>query len=130
MVLCDEVHRDPATGKSTILGTFGTLGAREYPAPVKLCVYFAITDAIGDIEITFRLVDSKDIMDETVEPVFAFSLMVNSPNPLSVTEGSFGVRGMLPRPAVYHCEMFAGQDLLMSRRLVAVKIGSEGIEEQ
>lgn len=122
MVLCDAVHRDPATGKSTILGTFSTVGAREFPAPIRLCVYWAITDAMGEVELTFRLVNAKDILDDAVEPVFSLLFPIVSPSPLSVNEGHFGLEAKLPEQAVYHCEMLAGNNLLMSRRLVAIDV--------
>lgn len=122
MVLCDGVHRDPATGKSTILGTFSTVGSHEFPAPIRVCVYWAITDVMGEIELTFRLVNAKNILDDDVEPVFSLSFPISSPSPLSVNEGHFGLETKLPEQGVYHCEMLAGNDLLMSRRLVAIDV--------
>ena len=91
MVLCDGVHCDPATGKHTLLGTFSTVGAPEFPAPVKFCIYFAITDLIGDLELTFRLVNSASIADENAEPVFQIPLTVQSPSPLAVCEGTVSI---------------------------------------
>ena len=59
MVLCDAVHPDPATGKFTILGTFTNFASPSFPAAIQFCVYFAVTDGIGDVDLTLQLVDSQ-----------------------------------------------------------------------
>ena len=120
MVLCDAVHRDSATGKHTILGTFSTLASKEFPAPLQLAVYFAITDAQGEYELVFRIVDSGHAFDDEIEPEVVLRLPVSSPSPLAVFEGHFGVQGPIRKAGVYHCELLLNDNVLMSRRLVAV----------
>jgi hypothetical protein len=122
MVLCDHVHVDGTTQKQTILGTFSTVGSSEFPAKVSFAVYYAITDADGQIEITFRTVDSKHAFEDNSDPVFSVDIPIQSPSPLAVIEGRIYVRDMtLPEPGVYHCELLWGESTLMSRRLVALR---------
>ena len=126
MVIADAAHRDPATGKTTILGTFSTVNAKSYPAPLRMCVYWAITDAAGDpLTFTLRLVDSGHIFDDTVEPVFIAPFEISCDNPLGVLEGYADINTQLPSPGVYHCELLLGETVLMSRRLSAVVPPSE-----
>jgi hypothetical protein len=40
-------------------------------------------------------------------------------SPLVVVEAAAMIKAQLPAPGLYHCELFAGDQLLMSRRLVA-----------
>jgi hypothetical protein len=121
MILCDNVHVDSATGKQTILGTFSAVGAKKFPANFALTVYFAITDAAeGETELTFRIVDSRHGFDDGSAPVFEHKFPIQSPSPLAVIEGRFGGIAVLPQPGVYHCELLTGENVLMSRRLVAL----------
>jgi len=128
MVLCDGVHRDHSTGKWTILGTVSMLAAESYPAVTRLAVYWAITDVKGDIEITLRIVDSRYLMQDDAESVFELKLPLSSPSPLAVIEGAFSINTELKEPGVYHIELLHGQELLMSRRLVAVNPPSDRSE--
>jgi len=135
MVLCDNVHRDAATGKHTILGTFSTLGAKKYPAKVAFCVYFAVTDGLGPTDLRVRLVDATSGLVDEVEGkeavVFEVSQEFDFENPLVVLEGFFRFLTEIPKAGLYHCEMWAGNELLMSRRVLAAQVpnhqeGDEG----
>ena len=126
MVLCDGIHRDATTGKYTILGTFSTLGAIQFPAQVSFCVYFSVTDGLGPTELYLRIVDAScDIADGSGQdegvvcrtPPWAVEFV----DPLMVLEVASAIRLILPRPGLYHCELWAGNDLLMSRRLLAIQ---------
>jgi hypothetical protein len=127
MVLCDAVHRDGATGKCTLLGTFSTVASRDYPTDIEFSVYFAITDGNGPTKVTFRFVDAKsgiapnDSSSElSCEPPGGIDLNLKSP--LVVVEGTIHVKIRLPLPGLYHCELYAGDELLMSRRLLAMSM--------
>jgi hypothetical protein len=130
MVLCDAVYTDATTGKRTLLGTFSTLTSHEYPANVRLAVYHAITDADGEFTVTFRIVDSKHLFDDDTEPVFSVDISGKCHNPLAVLEGAIQTIVQLPEPGVYHCELLCGGNVLMSRRLVALRFSDvEGMNE-
>jgi hypothetical protein len=125
MVICDAAHRDPSTGKMTILGTFSSFGSESYPARLRFCVYFAVTDGIGDVTIRLQLINATagiiDPCDEDVQEgqVFAMRSEANFPGPFAVVESAIFIEVELPEPGQYHCELWANRDLLMSRRLLA-----------
>jgi hypothetical protein len=121
MVLCDAVHFDRATGKQTILGTFSTIGANSFPTRAAFAVYFALTDITDETEMTFRVVDSRHGFDEQSVPLVEIPLPVQSPSPLAVFEGFCAVNLELPSSGVYHCELLIKNEVLMSRRLVAMQ---------
>lgn len=124
MVLCDAVHRDATTGKFTILGTFSTLASHKFPAQVKFCVYYAVTDGLGPTSMRLRLVDAKQGIanggSEDDGMVFEACSDFDFESPLLVLEGAAAFGTALPKPGLYHCELWAGNELLMSRRLLAV----------
>lgn len=129
MVLCDNVHRDAATGKHTLLGTFSTFGAGKFPAKLKFCVYFAVTDGLGPTNLRIRLVDATSgLIDESereLEPVFEVSGEFFFESPLIVLEGTFGIVTEIPKAGLYHCEMSAGDELIMSRRILAAQVSNQ-----
>ena len=58
MVICDAAHRDPATGKFSILGTFSSLASPSYPSLIRFVVYFAVTDGIGLVALRLQLIEA------------------------------------------------------------------------
>ncbi len=78
MILCDNVHIDSTTGKQTILGTFSALGAPDFPAKISFALYYAITDAEGDRELTYRMVDSKHGFEDESTPIFEINFPLPS----------------------------------------------------
>lgn len=130
MVLCDAVHQDPANRKFTILGTFSTLAAKRFPAKLRLCVYFAITDGSGPVKLELRLVDAAAYLtDDAPDAVFHEGVNTEIESPLVVFEGVIQIQTELPTPGVYHCELLANDSVLMSRRLVALQLAGEGKEK-
>jgi hypothetical protein len=124
MVLCDAVHRDAMTGKFTLLGTFSTLYAAQFPAKVMFCVYFSITDGLGKTTIRTKIVDSESLGSET-NPIFEMPADFEFSSPLLVMESVALVATEIPKPGLYHCELYAGNELLMARRLLAVDANEE-----
>ena len=128
LVLCDGFHRDPSTGKFTLLGTFETFAAPSYPAQIRLAIYFAVTDGVGNCGLRVQLVDAKaGIIDANLEGnvqgrVFGIKTDVNFDNPLAVSEHALEIGIVIPHPGVYHCELWANDSMLMQRRLIAKDI--------
>ena len=124
MVLCDAAHRDPGTGKFTLLGTFGRIFGKEVPIPALFCVYFAITDGAGKMSVSLKIVDSATSLndDESEEPIIQIGGEFDPPDRLAILEGVFGVAVRFPKPGVYHCELWVRDECLMSRRLVVTLI--------
>jgi hypothetical protein len=124
MVLCDNVHRDATTGKFTILGTFSTVGAQDYPLPIRFFVYFAVTDGHGQFPVSLRIASATtDISGEASDQNEVFNQKLgdmNFPSPLAVIESVAIVQVLLNEPGHYHCELHVGEKILMSRRLLAI----------
>lgn len=125
MVLCDAVHRDATTGKFTILGTFSTLGAKEFPAKVRFCVYYAVTDGLGPTAFRLRIVDATcgiaNGVGEDQGMICTASSDFDFEDPLLVLEAAARIEVVIPKSGLYHCELWAGDELLMSRRLLAIE---------
>ncbi len=124
MVLCDQVYRDAISGKFTILGTFSTVGSDHYPVPVLMHVYFAMTDGHGTIPIGIRIVNAQADMagDDHAETVI-WELPpqdMEFPSPLAVIESVASIKVDIPGPGHYRCELYARDQMLMARRLLAV----------
>lgn len=134
MVICDGVHRDPTTGKFTILGTFSSFAAHSYPAEIRFTVYFAVTDGIGPVTLRMQLVEASagaiDAQNEEIEEgrVFWIKIEKEFSSPFAVVEAALGISTPLPHPGQYHCELWADDDLLMSRRLIAAQISIDSEE--
>lgn len=122
MVLCDATHRDATTGKFTLLGTFSTFSARAFPAKLNFCIYFAITDGIGPTNVKLSLVDAKSAITDHEGAVFEVEVEIDLESPLVVLESAITVGCTVSQPGLYHCELSARDNLLMSRRLLVTKI--------
>lgn len=134
MVLCDGVHRDATTGKFTILGTFSTLGSQEFPAKLQFCVYYSVTDGLGPTVLRLRLVDAScgiaNGVDGEEGVAFELSTEFDFENPLLVLETAVSIGTVIPKEGLYHCELWAGDELLMSRRLLATPTPAQQQEDK
>lgn len=112
------------SGKFTILGTFSTVGSQNYPLDMVFMVYFAVTDGHGKIPISIRIVDARaDVADDesTTSEVFRMPPSeMDFLSPLAVIESVAVIQVRIPRPGHYHCELYAGEKMLMARRMLAV----------
>jgi hypothetical protein len=126
MVLCDGVHRDVSTGKRTLLGTFTAIHPRKLPAKVRFWVYAEVTDGIGEMEFSLRIVESRSLLDDSGEEPFVWNPpsealpKVTLKDPLMVLQMTFMCEMELPKAGQYHCELLANGNVLMARRLVVV----------
>jgi hypothetical protein len=123
MVVCDAVWVDPATGKSTILGTFTSIRGYDFPLTVPtMAVYLALTDARGTVPFELRLVD----VDEEQEPVFRTELSQEFPDPIVVAEIVVILENTIfPAPGEYRLQLFAVGQFLMERRIFVEEYGKE-----
>ncbi|MCE9552963.1 MAG: hypothetical protein K8T91_06245 [Planctomycetes bacterium] len=113
-----------------MLGTFSTFHAQSFPAESKFCIYYAVTDGIGPTKFRLRVVDSalgseaNEIFFIETEPV-----MIQSPLVVLETVASIGLK--FESQGVYHCELYANDKPLMSRRLLVATlptVGDEGLK--
>lgn len=121
MVLCDAVHRDPGSGKFTLLGTFSRVLAPSFPVRSVFTVYFAVTDGVGTFPLGLRIVDSRSLIDgdESLnEGLPAIDGEMTCADPLATVEHVMAIQMDFPRSGVYHCELHSGEETLMSRRVI------------
>jgi hypothetical protein len=123
LVLADAIHIDMATGKRTILGTFAVIFSAEFPAQhAQLAIYASITDGIGEMDITARIVD----VDEEREPVAEMTGKINFEDPRMVAEIGAAFSGVIfPQAGEYRIQLFAESELLMERRLLVVNTSEQ-----
>jgi hypothetical protein len=139
LVLCDAVHRDPSTGKFTLLGLYETVFATQFPIVHPVTLYFAITDGVGPVRLAIRVVDSAHCpsgppppppidVGNVVEPSSSISedgvLAVLHANPtfsspLDVFEEAVSFDLPFAHEGIYACELWANDELLMARRITA-----------
>src|SRR5438105_13651672 len=83
MIICDFIWRDPFNGKATIIGTFSSIAATQFPAvhPI-ISVFLALTDGRGKTKIKLCLVD----VDEQHEPIFQGENEVDFIDPRAIIE--------------------------------------------
>lgn len=114
LVVCDAVHRDPTTGKHTLLGCFNALSCRGFPATHPgLALHAALTEGYGRVPVEARLVrtDGQEVLHRLrVEVVFE--------DPRAVAEVTFAFREVLvPAPEELRVQVLAEGEVLAERRL-------------
>ncbi len=114
MVICDAIHQDPATKKCTLLGTFSTITARNFPVVHPgLAIHVALTDGRGKTRIRLSLISAED-----EPPMFTQEGTLQFADPRVVAEINFGIRNLtIPHPGEYRVQIHANDELLAERRL-------------
>jgi len=123
LLICDGAHRDPATGKWTLLGLFNTLQVAQFPFHMpQMIAYLAMTDAQGKVPIKVKIVDSDEIHD----PLFIQENEFPIKDPRVVTDIVIGIRGVsFPKPGEYRLQVFANQEFLVERRIDVIAARTE-----
>jgi len=118
MIICDAIYQDPATKKSTLLGTFSTINARQFPAVHRqLALHAALTDGHGRTRIRLTLVGP----DETDPPLFSREGTIEFNDPRMVAELNFVLNNItFNKPGEYRFQLYGNDELLMERRLYVV----------
>jgi hypothetical protein len=118
MVICDAIHRDPGSGKPFLLGCFSTIYSQKFPAAhPMMCVYVEMTNGRGKIPCRLQMVD----VDEVRKPVFEINEQIDSPDPRAVCQIFFLIPGaVIPDPGEYRIQLFAMDQFLMERRILAI----------
>lgn len=117
MVICDNIHVDPGTGKKFLLGCFSVIHAAEFPAMHPLMsLYVSITNGRGNIPVRVQLVDADEVRD----PLWVVENDVEFPDPRLVMEMAFYLGGItFPEPGEYRFQLFASNEFIMERRILA-----------
>lgn len=120
MVICDAIYQDPATQKCTLLGTFSTINARQFPVIHRqISVHVALTDGHGRTRIRLTLVGT----DENQTPLFSREGTIDFGDPRMVAELNFVIANLaFPTPGEYRLQVHGNDELLMERRLHVVDV--------
>jgi len=119
LIVCDWIHRDPGTGKLTLLGTFANVISQSYPFALPvIAVYGALTECLTPCTIRLQIID----VNEEREPIAKVENPCEMIDPLGVVEMHFVIGGItFPEPGEYRVQLFADNTFIMDRRIVAVK---------
>lgn len=126
IIICDNFHIDPATGKKTILGTFTAFKSAVFPFKItQVVIYLALTDGRGAAPFELRLVKVDNDGDD--EPVlFKAEGTLQFDDPLAVSELAIGLVNVeLPGPGEYRFQFYACGEFVIERRLVVIDAAEE-----
>lgn len=118
MILCDAIHRDRATGKFFLLGTFSVIHARRTPFKLdQLSLYAVLTECRGRTPFTVRLVRTDP--KEGDQPVAEAQGHIDSEGPLHIHELVLEFRSVtFDRPGVYRFQLLSDGAPLLEKRLL------------
>jgi len=118
LVVCDGAHRDPATGKWTLLGLFNSIRAPEFPVThAHMVVYLALTEAAGKLTLRFQIVDSE----ESEDPIATVDAELQVDNPRVVADLVIPIREVtFPAAGEYRLQVFAARQFLLERRILVI----------
>src|SRR4051794_38529511 len=92
MMLCDQVYREPTTKKVSVLGAFDSLFFDRPPGTTTFCVYVALTDGRGDIELNVKIRHCEsDFLDDPSNEIATpqQGTKITFHHPLEVVEAVF-----------------------------------------
>lgn len=72
LTLCDAVIIEQGTNKASLIGTFSTFRAGQFPfTPLPFCVFAPLTDAQGDadVSLTIERLESNERIEEASQRV-------------------------------------------------------------
>lgn len=115
MVLADQVHRDSASGKFSILGTYSVIQSVRFPCVISaLQLYVALTECRGRVPLRLVLGD----VDEEVPAAAFLEGEFQSSDPTQVVEVNFQWRNVVfQRPGDYLLQLFSGKESLRAIHL-------------
>lgn len=127
MVVCDNIHRDPGSGKVFLLGSFSTIHAINFPARHGLMgLYVELTNGRGMVPIRIRLIDANEERD----PLWEEAHDCEFPDPRMVMQVASLLGGItFPEPGEYRFQIFASGEFLMERRLLVSQLNREETNE-
>jgi hypothetical protein len=116
MMVCEGIYRDIATGKWTLLGCFTGFMATAFPCVhPAMVVFVSVTDGRDNPQLRLVLVDAE----EEREPIVTAEMPVAFEDPRMVADVVFGFQNVsFPEPGEYRFRLFAGNEILMERRII------------
>lgn len=123
LVLADQVYVDARSGKKIVAGTFNRLWGRSFPTSFgrPTHAFICLTDVRGTLNLTLRykgLANNNTLLELQ-------GLKVESSDPLSSVEMIVEVPPLpMPAEGIYAFELYSGESLLGSLRVLASLIPS------
>jgi hypothetical protein len=122
LLVCDQVIEDKATNKKSIIGAFTHIWARSFPCHhPKMGIYFCLTDAAGDYDLTLRLVhaDSDNVLAEA-------NFRVRIADRLSITDFGLNLPVVpFPVPGRYEVLLSADKEFLGRREFWVSQVAAD-----
>lgn len=117
LVLCGMVYRDSRSGNWTMVGTFDTIHAAQYPAQhAPIAVYVALTEVHGQSSFRIRFVRADD--DEGA--IAEIGGRLSAPDPMAVVELGANFPGVVfPEEGEYRVQLVVSDVILIERRITA-----------
>jgi hypothetical protein len=127
MVVCDGIHRDPGTGKLTLLGCFSVIGVAELPAVHEsMGLYIELTNGRGKVPFLCRLVDAN----EDLEPLWEHKDEIEIEDPRVVLQIALPIQNVLfSQAGEYRIQLYACNEFLMERRVLVHSLSSESTKK-
>jgi len=123
-VLCDEIHRDPATRKTYLLGIFNQVMVREFPGRHEhMHVYLSLVNGHGKARAALAIT-----CDSGAQVVFRSQGEIEFANPLAVVEMDFEIRNLLlPKEGDYQLELNCNDEVVAIRPFRVVGMRRPGL---
>lgn len=115
LMMCEGVHKDPGTGKLSLLGIFNSLPTKQFPFTVSFWVYVCLTDIRQPTPIGIRMTHT-DLLGGG-ESTLEFTGIADLSDPLGVVHITRMANVTFHLGGTHLCELFSGDDLLMSQRI-------------
>ena len=115
---CDNIHRDPGSGKLFILGCFSIIGTETVPATHPLMgLYIELTNGRGNVKFKVQLVDAEEVWP----PIWTSEAEINFDDPRAVAQLAFMAHNVsFERAGEYRFQLFACDEFLMERRVLLI----------
>lgn len=120
LILCDTVHKDTATGKHYILGTFNNVYAPKVPTLIQGTVYLTLTEVVGEVELTIQISHADELLEDSENPLPKCNVKITGTDPNDTIEVPFTFKLPFPRHGVYHLELVASDGTVIQAKRFTV----------
>jgi hypothetical protein len=119
LLICDQIIIDRLTGKTSLIGIFGSIGSTTFPMRhPQLCVFASLNDGRGKTPLDIHIVDT----DEQREPVVTGRAVVEFKDPRAIAFLNLHFSGLVfPQPGEYRLQLSSNGELLREVRLELVQ---------
>lgn len=124
VVICDAVHRDPGTGKHTLLGTFSAAGGPEFPVVVgQLAVFVVLSGIRSKIAVSLQIVRLHPEDGGETEVFRINEIEIQSPSPRDTVEWTTNATGLaFPEPGEYRIRIVHDGESIADKRVSLIQV--------